>query len=204
MGICGFGRSGRSSSPTWFKGWALVWREWGRPYSLLPSLMVKLFLLPTGEPPMKFSEHKAKLASAYLDSPQRSQLCAMALTEIELGLVRLASLGHPYHLVEGPDAPPEEFPKILYHADAGWRECLCQADVDDLGPGWCDNPHDAQLDKARDYVTAVKSGKAPRGALLPPAEPGSAPFDPKPELIAKFQAEKTPTEQPLVDDATEE
>ena len=67
-----------------------------------------------------------------------------ALREVESALRHLASLGHLYHLVEGPEGPLAEYPKTVWHGDGRSRLVHHPVDLIELGEGWYDTLGEAK------------------------------------------------------------
>ncbi len=77
-----------------------------------------------------------QLAGAHVSSPQDAKLVEVALREVEDALVRLARLGHLFHLAEGEGDEPEEWPKVVWHADGRSWEAYDPGHLAELGEGW--------------------------------------------------------------------
>ncbi len=71
-----------------------------------------------------------------MSSPQDAKLVEVALREVEDALVRLARLGHLFHLAEGEGDEPEEWPKVVWHADGRSWEAYDPGHLAELGEGW--------------------------------------------------------------------
>lgn len=116
---------------------------------------------------MNFHDLSARLAAHHQDHPQRSRLAELALSKVQEGLSELAALGHNFHLEDGPQDPPQEWPKMVYHAN--WREGRVvgsSEELSELGPGWFDHP--AKVDQAEGLATQFEGrGGVPKPAGVP-------------------------------------
>lgn len=93
------------------------------------------------------AQHKAVLLAVHHDRPQNGARVGHAFRAIEEGLAELMSLGHPFHIVEGP--PPLEgeiWPRLYFHVKAApnGRMVNSQWDLADLGEGWFGSLEEAQ------------------------------------------------------------
>jgi len=60
-----------------------------------------------------------------------------ALKQVEEALIILNSLGHPLHVEEGYEAPPQpEWPQVWFHIYQGAKDFHCEEDVKEAGPDW--------------------------------------------------------------------
>ena len=78
------------------------------------------------------------LTSQHEGAPQRQRRIEHALRDIESALSALASIGHPFHLAEGPAPPVRSWPRTYYNLEAAPEGRLVNSsfDLDELGDGW--------------------------------------------------------------------
>lgn len=68
---------------------------------------------------------------------QKAHKAQTALRQVEEALVVLNSLGHPLHVEEGYQPPPQpEWPQVWFHLYQGGKAFACQADVEEAGEDW--------------------------------------------------------------------
>lgn len=68
------------------------------------------------------------------------------IAKIKDGVEELCRLGHPVHLIDGPEPPPKRFPRLVYHFEKSPHGflVLCEEDLEFLGDGWFDTLAEAQ------------------------------------------------------------
>lgn len=86
---------------------------------------------------------KNALLAEHHQRPQNVRRVQIALVKIDEGLKELNSLGHPFHLMQGPRPPAIDlelsgWPKVMFHQDAApnGRLVATKWELADLGPGW--------------------------------------------------------------------
>ena len=114
---------------------------------------------------MDWNALHAKLAEHHAGAPQRAKLAEMAVQAAREDIGQLASLGHNYHLAEGPADPPQEWPKMVYHVHQEPRIVHHESELAELGPGWYDHPEKARTAEATAFQFAGRGGVG--GAGLP-------------------------------------
>jgi len=85
---------------------------------------------------------------------QRQYLALAALDALKGALESLAALGHRFDIVEAEPAPPDEFPKMMFHAQHGNLVVHSKEAVENLSPGWQDKPIGWFDPKGRDQEVA--------------------------------------------------
>jgi hypothetical protein len=81
------------------------------------------------------------LALHHSATPQRAWLAESALATVESGFAELAKLGHSFRMVEVGEAdvaPPDEWPKMVYHGEAEPVVVNNPDELKALGDGWSD------------------------------------------------------------------
>lgn len=96
------------------------------------------------------------------ERPQHTALIDRSFALVREGLQQLASLGHQFHLAEGPAPEKPRWPRMVYSLDhpRGFF-CLCQQDFEFLGEGWYDTLDEVKL------AAAIKEQYKGRGGELP-------------------------------------
>ena len=89
-----------------------------------------------------------------------------ALRTAEESLNMLSSLGHRFHLAEGPGPIHPQWPKKLFHIDSApnGRMVADEHEAAELGPGWFDTLNAAQFSDGMDAQFTGRGG-VKRGGL---------------------------------------
>lgn len=116
------------------------------------------------------------LTSTHDGRPQNQRRIEHALRDVQEGLRALASLGHSYHLEEGPSPPSRGWPRTYYHLESAPQGRLINSgfDLDELGDGWY-----SSLDLAR-HMDGLRQQFLGRGGVSLGGLPALAPQPPSP------------------------
>jgi hypothetical protein len=116
---------------------------------------------------MSFHVLRDSLTSLHPDAPQVQRVIEHALADVWGALSRLSSLGHHYHLEEGPAPQVREWPRVMYHLEAcrDGRVVNSHWDYEELGPGWYSSLAEAK------YRAGLEAQFAGRGGVRVPNLP---------------------------------
>jgi hypothetical protein len=91
---------------------------------------------PSG--PKALGQHEATLLGQHHDKPQNLMRVQHAFRAMGEALAELASMGHQFHLAEGPPGQGEIWPRLYFHAKAAPNGRLVHSpfELGDLGPDW--------------------------------------------------------------------
>lgn len=77
------------------------------------------------------------LAAQHGSDHQKIYKVEHAIRALRESLDMLSSLGHPFHLEEGPAPPTAEWPKVMFHENCHSGQIIqCEEDLAELGDGW--------------------------------------------------------------------
>lgn len=95
---------------------------------------------------MDLSNFRRQLVNAHHTSPRDVRRIDLAVTELSGALDTLASMGHLFHLEEGPEVPRDEWPKLMFHGSDSPNGRLVYSELEarSLGYGWHEDPAAAQ------------------------------------------------------------
>lgn len=102
---------------------------------------------------MDLSNFRRKLIVQHHQSPTDVRRIELAVAEISGALDTLASMGHMFHLEDGPEPARDEWPKLMFHASdsPNGRVVHSEAEALALGFGWHEDP--AQAHQLRGLAT---------------------------------------------------
>lgn len=97
-------------------------------------------------PPLPLAQHLAHLLAIHHDRPQQLGRVNHAFRAIAEALAELGSMGHQFHLAEGPPGSGEIWPRLYFHVKAAPNGRLVHSkyELGDLGPGWFPTLDEAQ------------------------------------------------------------
>lgn len=118
---------------------------------------------------MEEIDWRGRILAEFAQHPQRLHLANAAILELENALQRLASMGFPLHIEEGPPTKkPSVWPRFMFHIRQGSKIVLCEADWKEMGPDWYPS-----MDEARHAAGEAKQWQ--RGGVFTKSLP--APID---------------------------
>lgn len=114
---------------------------------------------------MNWEAFRKRLVAEHHSEPQVVRAIELSVAAAQEALSTFARYGHQFHLVAGPEPPPELWPRLFFHATSApnGRVIRGEDELSALGPGWFDEAAVAFAEEANAKYYAGRGGRGRKG-----------------------------------------